>query len=116
LCRTHAWSSPARARARAEYLRWECCPRSALQRALAAARERHGVRFRVGFEVEFVLLRGRDPGQGDGTPRPIDAALYCQTSALDAAAPGARATRAAAHGACAVPVDASRSSASSRVI
>jgi hypothetical protein len=110
-CAARAHGQARRARARAEHLRWECCPRSALQRVLRAARERHGVRFRVGFEVEFMLLRGRDPGQGDGAPRPIDAALYCQTSALDAAAPGARAARAAARNAGAVHVPADRSSA-----
>ncbi|CAL8471645.1 g11187 [Coccomyxa elongata] len=65
---------------------WECCPRSALKRILAAAQQDHGLTFRVGYESEFVLLRQPAPGSAV-LPPAFDRSVYCQTSAFDAAAP-----------------------------
>eukprot|EP00667_Euglena_gracilis_P004000 EG_transcript_4015 len=53
---------------------WACDPRAALQRALAAAEQRHGLTFRVGFESEFSLLR-------QGTMEPVDGTPYCSSQA-----------------------------------
>jgi glutamine synthetase len=68
---------------------WECCPCGALRRALALlAAECDGAALDVGFELEFTLLRPPPPGAPPGeSPTPLDASLYCQTAALDAAAP-----------------------------
>ncbi len=68
---------------------WECCPRGALYHALALlAAECGGAALDVGFELEFTLLRPAPPGAPPGeSPTPLDASVYCQTAALDAAAP-----------------------------
>lgn len=56
---------------------WVCCPRAALRRVVQVARDRLGVGFVVGFELEFVLLR---PAQANNAApfvppgQPIDAA------------------------------------------
>ncbi|KAJ9516947.1 hypothetical protein QJQ45_027406 [Haematococcus lacustris] len=38
---------------------WSCCPRSALKRMLAVLEQEWGLRVRVGYETEFVLLKVR---------------------------------------------------------
>ena len=69
---------------------WVCCPRNALRRAVRLAREQHGVAFRVGFETEFVLLRLPIPSDlAKLASSAVDSSLYCQSSALEAAAKGA---------------------------
>jgi glutamine synthetase len=56
-----------------------------LKKVLAAAEQQHGLTFRIGYEAEFVLLKCDEIGK----PWPIDRGVYCQTTAFDAAAPGA---------------------------
>ncbi|KAK9807651.1 hypothetical protein WJX72_005388 [[Myrmecia] bisecta] len=80
------------------------CPRAALQRALDAALDQHGLEFQVGFETEFFLLRrdlqasqppsltldGPDVVMQVGqkarraVPEPVDMLSYCSSRALDA--------------------------------
>ena len=69
---------------------WVCCPRNALRRAVQQAREQHGVAFRVGFETEFVLLEEpiSDSDIDNLASVATDNSLYCQSSALNAAAEG----------------------------
>jgi glutamine synthetase len=68
---------------------WECCPRSALKRCLSRLRELHGLEIMAGFELEFVLLRRVEGGGLAGTGwGPVDDAIYCMSSALDAQAAG----------------------------
>lgn len=69
---------------------WVCCPRNALRRAVRQAREQHGVAFRVGFETEFVLLEEpvSESDIDDLASVATDNSLYCQSSALNAAAKG----------------------------
>ena len=77
------------------------CPRNALRAALRAARERHGVGFRVGFESEFVLLHDEQVAAPDGTlPKAVDRSLYCQASGFDASAAGAKTQSCAACRSC----------------
>ena len=66
---------------------WQCCPRSALCRALEAAAQQAGLSLKVGFESEFYLLDKAKAHPG-ALPPPIDDSCYCQTTGLDAAAAG----------------------------
>lgn len=63
------------------------CPRSGLKKLLEMLEQEHGLDFRVGFETEFYLLRGQSSKHGTELV-PVDQSLYCQTSALNAVAPG----------------------------
>ncbi|MCS7060212.1 MAG: glutamine synthetase family protein [Anaerolineae bacterium] len=60
---------------------WAHCPRSFLRRMIARAAE-HGLQVFAAFENEFSLLRPSEHG-----PQPFDTTVFCQTSALDQAAP-----------------------------
>ena len=68
---------------------WACCPRTALRRALALLLKETGLGLQVGFEVEFTLLHKPEPSLAGGMQalRPVDAAVYCQTTAYDAVSP-----------------------------
>jgi glutamine synthetase len=48
---------------------WSLCPRGLLQRVLELARDEHGLAFRAGFEIEFVLVDAK----GD----PLGTQTYC---------------------------------------
>lgn len=50
---------------------WRLCPRALLQRVLAHARAKHGLTFRTGFEIEFVLA--------DGKGEPLCSQTYCSS-------------------------------------
>ena len=77
---------------------WECCPRTALARALRLLAAETGAQLVAGFEVEFTLLKQQPSSvPSENAHRldlvdalvlvPIDASVYCQSSAVDAAAP-----------------------------
>ena len=54
---------------------WSLCPRALLQRVLAGAEAQHGLAFRVGFEIEFVLADAQ--GHPMGTqPVLLDQVLF----------------------------------------
>jgi hypothetical protein len=82
-------------------------PAAALKRVLEAAEAQHGLTFRLGFELEFYLLKSpkdkqgseREGGSGGGgVPPPIDGSNYCHSGALDAAAPGEQHEAGGLHG------------------
>src|SRR5437773_8514789 len=60
---------------------WAHCPRDFLRRMIARAGER-GLRVMAAFENEFYLLRPSEDGW-----KSVDSTVFCQTSALDHAAP-----------------------------
>ncbi|BCX05849.1 MAG: glutamine synthetase [Candidatus Roseilinea sp.] len=60
---------------------WAHCPRSFLRRMIARAAD-HGLQVLAAFENEFSLLRPSEHG-----PQPFDTTVFCQTWALDQAAP-----------------------------
>ena len=60
---------------------WVHCPRSFLRRMIARAAD-HGLQVFAAFENEFSLLRPSESG-----PQPFDTTVFCQTWALDQAAP-----------------------------
>ncbi|GIV84209.1 MAG: glutamine synthetase [Candidatus Roseilinea sp.] len=60
---------------------WAHCPRSFLRRMIARAAD-HGLQVFAAFENEFSLLRPSEHG-----PQPFDTTVFCQTWALDQAAP-----------------------------
>ncbi|KAJ9516601.1 hypothetical protein QJQ45_015233, partial [Haematococcus lacustris] len=63
---------------------WSCCPRSALKRMLAVLEQEWGLRVRVGYETEFVLLKA---SAHPGAPLvPVDGQPYCHSAALDSQA------------------------------
>ncbi|KAL6749003.1 glutamine synthetase I [Haematococcus lacustris] len=63
---------------------WSCCPRSALKRMLAVLEQEWGLRVRVGYETEFVLLKA---SSCPGAPLvPVDGQPYCHSAALDSQA------------------------------
>ncbi|GLC37381.1 hypothetical protein PLESTB_001593400 [Pleodorina starrii] len=67
---------------------WDCCPRRALINTCDMLRDNFGLSVKVGFEVEFLLLERCPAGEGDAGLlasgwRPVDCALYCQSSAMD---------------------------------
>ncbi|KAG2495326.1 hypothetical protein HYH03_006596 [Edaphochlamys debaryana] len=83
---------------------WDCCPRRALRNTLKMLEDNFKLTLKVGFEVEFLLLErvpsgpgaegagagaaaggtsGSGPGLYGTSWRPVDAGLYCQTSAVN---------------------------------
>ena len=55
---------------------WSLCPRALLQRVLAGAEAQHGLAFRVGFEIEFVLA--------DAQGHPMGTQPYCALMLISA--------------------------------
>lgn len=66
-------------------LPWCCCPRNALSQAVAHAERTVGLHFKVGFELEFILLQPEVSGMSTyGVPlAPIDDTPYCSTRAVE---------------------------------
>lgn len=60
-------------------LRWECCPRTALRKALDLFFKETGFHVACGFECEFNLFKSDDKGG----PLPVDDSVYCQTSSFN---------------------------------
>lgn len=64
---------------------WECCPRNALRKALAALSSEFGVTMKVGCELEFYLLAKAPDRAKDEKIMALDDSRYCQSSQADAA-------------------------------
>lgn len=66
---------------------WDCCPRTALAKALEGMEEEYGITLVADFECEFTLFDTSEPVPLDELPLPIESSVYCQTSAFEAASP-----------------------------
>ena len=68
---------------------WDLCPRTALRRQLERLESAHSMTLKVGFELEFYLLRPRRDAHGVVQQEPLGHShLYSQSSALLGAATG----------------------------